>query len=87
MERNRLKITGRKKSKTMNSIVELIYRRGGEHINQLNEGPDIRLHRGSRTHGTINNSLLLRIDFPTMENSDLLDYIWAVASEPRPDTG
>ena len=32
--------------------------------NQLNEGPEIKLHRGSRNQS--NNSLLLKIDFPTM---------------------
>ena len=45
----------------------------GKHINQLNEGPDIKLHRCSRTQGRKNNYSLLRINFPTMVKSDILD--------------
>ena len=45
----------------------------GKHINQLNEGPEIKLHRGSSTPGRINNYSLLIMDFPTMEKSDILN--------------
>ena len=49
------------------------YRKGGKHINQLNEQPDIKLHSGSRTQGRSNNSFLLRMYFPMMEKSDIIE--------------
>ena len=54
MEVHGLKITGIKQAQTTNAIVEGIQRRGKK-INQLNEGPEIKLHRGSRTQGRGNN--------------------------------
>ena len=47
--------------------------KGGKHINQINEGPDINLRRGSRTQGRSKNSSLLRMDFPTLDKSDILN--------------
>ena len=37
--------------------------KGGKHMNQLYEGPEIKLYRGSRTQGRSKNSSLLRIYF------------------------
>ena len=42
-------------------------KKGGKHINKLNEGPEIKIHRGSRTQVRGKNYSLLRTDFPTME--------------------
>ena len=41
--------------------------KGGKHINKLNEGPNIKMHRGSRTQGRSKDLLLLRIDFPKIK--------------------
>ena len=47
----------------MNAIVEVIYRMGAQHTNQLIEVPEIKLHRGSRNQGRIKNSLLMKMYF------------------------
>ena len=47
-------------------------KKGGKHINQINEGTEIKIHRGSRTQGRGKNYSLLRTDFPTMETSYIL---------------
>ena len=47
--------------------------KGGKYIHQLNEGPDIKLYRVSRTRERRKNSSLSRIYFSAMEKSDILD--------------
>ena len=44
---------------------------GGKYINQLNEGTEIKPHRGSRTQEKRKNSLPSILDFPTMDKSDI----------------
>ena len=65
----------RKKKRTKNehNSWRNIEKGGGKHINQLNEGPEIKLHRVSRTQGRSNNCALLQMNFPTMEKSDVTD--------------
>ena len=46
--------------------------KGGKHTNQLNKGPEIKLHMGSRTQGRSKISSLLRMDPPIMEKLDIL---------------
>ena len=65
LEGHGIKITGRKQAQKMNTIFEGIYRRKKK-PNQINEGPEIKLHSGSRNQRKSKNDLLLRMDFSTM---------------------